>query len=432
MAQNTANADAILKNYYLEPIRETLNQKAVLMFAADDDGQPDSSKGENVPFRGLSRDAEDVTFAGRQWILPAHTSRNEGIGAIADGGTLPTAGQQGWTDMQDSIKHNVGVIELTRYAIRLSRQSEGAFVRLLEKETKGVVDDKRKDVNRQGYGNQTGTLAACTADGANTATVDTVQFLRVGMFVDLINVTNDAVLASNRQITAINATTKVVTYSGADVAVTVDHRFVRTGSWKKEIHGLGDLINDTGTLHGVDSTAAANQWHKSVVKYGTSTGATGGTPQTFSEDLGQQVVDQVGSSGQGETELIITTRGVRRRYVGLLKSQKRFNDKDAVTLRGGFKAILFNEMPLVFDDDCPKGNMYFLNLDAFLWVYLPDGDQPGNWDWVDDDGAILSRKADRSDAFEAYFAADHDLALPSRNRCGVIKELEDDAATVWS
>jgi hypothetical protein len=62
----------------------------------------------------------------------------------------------------------------------------------------------------------------------------------------------------------------------------------------------------------------------------------------------------------------------------------------------------------------------------------PRRDQPGNWDWVDDDGAILTRKADRSDAFEGYMAADHDLACVARNQLGKLNNLEDDAAGTWS
>lgn len=425
MAQTTANADAILKEYYLGPIREQLNQKAVLMFAADDEEEnPQDSTSGTVPFRGIARESEGVEFAGREYVVPAHTSRNEGVGARSETGTLPTAGQQGWTDLKDTIKHNYGVIKLTRFAIRLSNRNEGAFLKLLEAETKGLVKDIRKDVNRQGYGSQTGALCAVTADGANTVTVDSVQYLRVNMVIDLINSTNDTVLASARTITAINATTKVVTYSGADATATTDHRLCRTGSWKMEINGLGNIISNTGTLHGVDSTAAANVWHKSIVQ-------TAGGNQ-FSEDVGQQVIDGVGSGGNAEVELLITTRGIRRRYVNTLKSQKRFNDAQSVTLRGGFKAVMFNEMPLVFDDDCPKGNMYFLDLDSLMWIYLPNGDAPGHWEWVDDDGAILSRATDRTDQFEGYLAADHDMGTPQRNGLGVITGLQDDAAPVWS
>jgi hypothetical protein len=424
VAQNTANADAVLKNYYLGPVREQLNQKAVLMFAADDDGEPRASKGETFSFRGLSRESERIEYAGKKWVIPAHKSRNEGVGAIDEGGPIPTAGQQGYEDLEDVLRHNLGSIEITRYAIRLSRQKAGAFIRLLEKETEGLVKDLRKDVNRQAYGNQTGALAAATADGSNTVTVDSVQYLRVGMRIDGINSTNDAVLVSNRTISAINPSTKVVTYSGADATFTTDHRLCRTGNWKKEIHGLGNLVGATGTIHSVDSTAAGNEWWKSVIR------AMAGDP--FNEDAGQQVLDTIGGNQGDEVELLLTTRGVRRRYVNTLKSEKRFTDKDSVVLRGGFKAVMFNEYPLVFDDDCPKGTMHYLNTDALAWIFLPDGDQPGNWDWVDDDGAILTRKADRTDAFEGYLAADHNMAVTARNNLGRMEGLEDDAAGVWN
>lgn len=427
MAQTTLNADAVLKNDYIGPVRETLNQKAVLMFNADteDEGsQVPASTGEGVRFRGLARESEQLEFAGRQYIIPAHTSRNEGGGAIDEGGPIPVAGQQGWTDLSDNLRHVLWSIELTRFAIRLSARNEGAFLKLLEAETKGAVKDMRKDVNRMAYGNQTGTLAAVTADGANTVTVDTVQYLRINQRIDLVDSTNDTVLATNRTITAINDTTKVVTYSGADVTATTNHRLCRTGSWKKEINGLGKLIDNTGTLHGVDSSLAVNKWHRSQVF--DAAGAA------FSEDQGQQMIDNIDTSGNNEVEFIITTHGIVRRYSNQLKALKQFTDRQSTTLRGGFKALMFNEMPMLKDPDAPKGVMWFINADALMWAWLPDGKTPGDWDWVDDDGAILTRKADRTDAFEGYLAGDFNLNAPSRNSLGRINNLEDDAATSGS
>lgn len=417
--QTTTNADAVLKDDYLTPIREQLNNRRVIMFQSKDpDGSPDTSVGETEPFRGFDKDAEGVEFAGRQWVLPAHTSRNEGIGAISEGGTIPTAGQQGWTDLKDDLRHNLGTIKLSRFAIRLSNRNVGAFLKLLEGETKGLVNDISKDVCRQAYGNQTGALAAVVSDGEKKCVVDSVQYLRVGMHIDFVNAGTDAVLGSDRTITKIIPSTKTVEYSGEDLTVTTSHRLVRTGNWKKEINGLGVLIGTTGEIHGVDSTAAGNEWWQSVVQDASEA--------SFSEDTAQQIVDSVGSSGNGEVELLLTTRGIRRRYIADLKSQKRFTDADSVKLHGGFKAVMFNEMPLTFDDDLPKGTCYFLNTDALMWVYLEN-----DWDWVDDDGAILSRATDRTDAFEGYLAADHDFAVTARNQLGKYINLADDAAGTW-
>jgi len=88
---------------------------------------------------------------------------------------------------------------------------------------------------------------------------------------------------------------------------------------------------------------------------------------------------------------------------------------------------------MVFDDDCPKGAMWFLNSDAMMWIYLDAGqDGKGGWNWVDDDGAILARAVDRTDNFDAYLAADHDFATVGRNRLGRIVNLQDDSASTWS
>jgi len=422
VAQTTANADAVLQNDYIGPVRETLNQKAVLMFNADteDEGSQVPATTGELSFRGLARESEQLEFAGRQYVIPMHTSRNEGGGAIDEGGPIPVAGQQGWTDLSDNLRHILWSIELTRFAIRLSARNEGAFLKLLEAETKGATRDMRKDVNRQAYGNQTGTLAAVTADGANTVTVDTVQYLRINMRIDLVDVTNDTVLATNRTISAINDTTKVVTYSGADVTATTNHRICRTGSWKKEINGLGKLIDNTGNVHGVDSSLAANKWHRSTVI--DMLGAQ------FNEDSGQQMLDTIDVVGNDEVEFIVTTHGIVRRYSNQLKGLKQFSGNDVVRLRGGFKALLFNEMPMIKDPDAPKGIMWFLNSDALMWAWLPNGKLPGDWDWVDDDGAVLTRKADRTDAFEGYLAGDFNLNAPARNGLGKMINLEDDAA----
>jgi hypothetical protein len=346
------------------------------------------------------------------------------MAAIREGGALPRAGKQGWTDLRDNVKHNIGVIEITRFAIKLSNQDKGAFLRLLEGEMRGIANDIRKDINRQAWGNGTGTLATVTADGASAFTADTLQYVRIGMVIDMVRRDRGEVLGSERTIERINERTRVVTYSGADMAATTEHIICRTGSWENEINGLNNLISERGTVHGVDSTTEANRWWKSPVFEGEG--------NAFSEDLGQQAIDAVGSSGNAEVELLISTRGIRRRYIGTLKSQKRFNDANSVTLHGGFKAVMFNEFPLVFDDDCPKGTMWFLNPDEMLWVYLPGSEGDSDWGWVDDDGAILQRSLSRTDAFEGYIAADHNLGCLARNTQSKITNLADDAAPIWN
>jgi hypothetical protein len=425
--QTTANADAILQNYYLPVVREMLNQRAILLFGyspAELDaglGTMNAAGGETLDYRGISRDADTVEFAGRQWIIALHTSRNESGTARAEGGTLPTPGQQGWADLADKIKRFYKQIQITGYSLEISERNIGAYLRLLEAETTGGVNDLRKDMNRQAYGDQRGTLCQITAKAANTFTADNLQYLRVGMFLDFINQSTDAVLGSYRQVTAINTTTRVVTYNGADLSGTMTagtHVPCVEGNWKLEINGLRNIVrsdlSQNYVLHGIDSSVAGNEYWKAKQQDGGNT--------TFDEDQGQLLLDQIGAEGW-ETEMILTTRGIRRRYVNTLKAQKRWNDANAGTMHGGFKYIDYNGLPLVFDDDCPKQYMFFLDLDSFLWVNLNGND----FRWMNRDGAIL-RKVENPDmdAYKGTLYKYCDLGVSRRKTQGAVFNLADD------
>src|SRR6266550_193096 len=108
--QTTAAADAILQNYYLPVVREMVNQRAIMLFGYSPaeleagSGTMNAAMGETTDYRGISRDAEAVEFAGRQWVIAVHTGRNESGTARDEGGTLPTAGQQSWNDLIDKVR----------------------------------------------------------------------------------------------------------------------------------------------------------------------------------------------------------------------------------------------------------------------------------------------------------------------------------------
>jgi hypothetical protein len=426
VAQDTTKADAVLRDYYLPVVREMVNQRAILLFGyspselAQGFGSMNAAKGETMDYRGISRDSEQVQFAGRRWVVAVHTGRNESGTARAENATLPAAGQQGWNDLIDKVRRFYKTIQLSGFSMAVSERSVGAYLRLLEAETQGAINDLRKDLNRQAYGEQTGRLCEITADGANTVTVDNLQYLRVGMFVDIVNKSTDAVLAVNRQITAINPTTRVVTYNGADVAATpATHVLAVEGNWKQEINGLRNMLRSDqaafSLLHGIDAATAGNEWWKAKQSDGGNA--------VFDEDAGQLLLDNIGAEGM-ETGMIITTRGIRRRYVNTLKAQKRWNDAQAGTMHGGFKYIDYNGYPMLFDDDAPKQHMFFIRPEDFLWIWLYGND----FSWMDRDGAIL-RKVEAPadiDAYKATLFRYCDLGITGRKFNGVIYNLADD------
>src|SRR5207245_600269 len=89
----------------------------------------------------------------------------------------------------------------------------------------------------------------------------------------------------------------------------------------------------------------------------------------------EQLFDNVGAQGNGEVEVALTTRGIKRRLADTYQSQKRFNDKTATQVNGGYSAIMVNEVPVIADDDAPKGFAFGFNKSAFKWLELA----PPHW-----------------------------------------------------
>src|SRR5450631_1717970 len=168
--QTLAAFDAALKDLYVGPIVEQLNQKTYLLDQ-------------------IERDADHIDHTGRRAVVPLHKNRNRGRASIADGGNLPAAGFQQYLDAIIPLRYHVGAIELTDQAIEATRTNEGAFVSLLESETKGVAVDMRKDINRQCFGTGDGLLGTAASAAGQVITLGSandVQYVQIGDTIDLL------------------------------------------------------------------------------------------------------------------------------------------------------------------------------------------------------------------------------------------------------
>jgi hypothetical protein len=78
---------------------------------------------------------------------------------------------------------------------------------------------------------------------------------------------------------------------------------------------------------------------------------------------------------------------------------KRF--VNTMSLDGGFTGLEYNGIPVVADEMMPPYTMFFVDTNHLQLM------QMGDWNWMDRDGAVLSRVAN-SDAYEAvlYWYAD--------------------------
>jgi hypothetical protein len=83
---------------------------------------------------------------------------------------------------------------------------------------------------------------------------------------------------------------------------------------------------------------------------------------------------------------------------------------EIMTIKGGYKTMSYNGIPLVKDKYCPAGTMFQMEKGDFKLHKLAD------WDWLNNDGAILHRVANKP-AYEATLVLYGDLGCrrPSGN-----------------
>lgn len=408
MAQTLATADAVLKDFYEGPIEEQLNQKTYLLDQ-------------------IERDADKIDYTGRRAIVPLHKSRNQGRKAMTDGGTLPTAGQQGYIDAIIPMHYHAAGIELSDPAIKATKSKEGAFVSLLQAESEKVVTDMKKDLQREAYGDGTGLLGNCGATEASKTVVLATSFdaqsIEVGMEVDILvkstgakSTGAEATLVEERDVAA-----KTITVAAS---VTTDETFgvYVAGCRNLEMDGLRNITATGRTLHSVDSTASGNSfWNGNVVTAGESMSKL----TVAGEDLFIQLFDKIGEVGQGEVEVCITTRGIRRRLANQYQSQKRMNDAQAVEIHGGYTAIMVDEVPVVKDDDCPKTYAFAFRKKALKWFEL---DKPGFL--RQEDGSMFQLKnagtGKAAAVWQAWYVWYSSLGTGAANQTGHLAYCADD------
>lgn len=398
MAFTRTTADPVLKEFYLPLIRQILNNKVFLLSQ-------------------IEPNSEDVE--GRRAVLSINVSRNAGVGARAEYGTLPTAGQQGYAEERVVLKYNYGRIELSGPAIRSTQSDRGSFTRAIQSETQGITRDLRNDINRQLYADGSGmivTLAA--AASGNTGTVQTatptmMRQLQVGMRIDIGTSANPTATATNRTITSTNATAGTFVFDGAAVAITAADRVTRfasggVGAAQKEITGLAAQVASSGSLWNIDPVSVPN-W----VSYVDDPGGAG---RAVSEDMFIKAQQEVGINSAEEINLWITDAGSHRNVAKLLTSLKRF--PTTTELRGGYSALDMSSVSqaddgsttvvMRYEKDCQSGVAWGLCTRRIQFYRMSD------WEFMEEDGAVLSR-VPNTDAYEGTLFLYAEMATDARN-----------------
>lgn len=407
MSLTFTTADEVLKQDYHGPVREQINNTVFLTSQ-------------------IAKNTEDVV--GRHAIVPIHLRRTSGVGARKEYGTLPTAGSQGYEDARVPLRHQYGRIELSGPIIKAMSKDRGAFVRAVDSETQGLRDDLGRDVNRQMHGTANGVIAkAGTTTASTTLVLDSgvtdTQIRQLwnqgGMVLDVGTVAAPTTTASGLGVTAFDTTNKTITVDSAVTTSGTDYLF-RSGNGGQsdnsgkpggqdgqlEVTGIQALVDDSIDIQTID-TSAEPVWASNVVNVGGA----------ISEILINKAIQDTEIVSGKKINLLLANAPVHRGIAELMRTQRRSIDN--VELEAGYSGVKWSAVgegaisdpttvALVWDQDCKENTLYGLSTDALVEYLGCD------WEWMDDDGAVLSRVPNK-DAYEATMFKYHEIATTHRN-----------------
>jgi hypothetical protein len=122
-----------------------------------------------------------------------------------------------------------------------------------------------------------------------------------------------------------------------------------TGNSGKDWNGLGNLVEASGTVGGINRATAGNEYWRSYEEN------TAGALTLAQMNTAYNSV----SVGNDHPDMVLTTQTLYEKYESLLQPQLRYTDTK--TADAGFQNLLFKAAPVTYDTGCTAGVMYFLN-----------------------------------------------------------------------
>lgn len=348
------NADAALKQFYLDAVTTQLNE------------------GISPFFDAVEKSTKNV-FGKEVRMLIAKKSMNSVIAGDEDG-DLPAASSNRYYDVALPLKNIYGTIEISDKAIRASKDSSGAFVNLLNAEMDGLISGAKQNFSRMLFGNANGVIATVTQlDSSNSKKLHLADCKSWfdGMKIDLRD--GDTLIVSGLTVTAADAAAKTVTVNASlsSYGISKGNTLCVSGAFGKELEGLSGIF-DGAALYGYDKATNAyfNPYKVKVAQ--------------LTENDVISAIDALEERTGDKVKMMICSPSMRKKVASVLTDTRTV--VTGAELAGGYTSIYVNDVPLVTDRYCPDDRIYFLNPGDFVLNQLCD------WEWMEDeDGKILKQ-----------------------------------------
>ena len=352
--QQLSTYNNALKRVYTGPLRNQLNN-----------AHPIVSR--------LRKNREDARGDSMTAYIAAIASRNQGIGWIGEGDTLPTAGKRRYGQPTVAMAYGYCRVQISGQAIVGSSNSATRFASVIDEELDGAVQGLKVNLSKHAYRRGTGALAKFTGEpdavvASTLIKVDDASCLEEDMVVDSFSTNgNSGGTAGDAGtiISEVDYPNNKIAFStnygaGAEINYFLYQQTTR-GKVPMGLEGLVDGYDSAGnviltTFQGIGVTAANGSYFLGNVidNAGALTDLTlDDLQKTF--ELGEYV-------GGEQCSAIYTTYALRRKYLNLVAADKRY--VNSLKLDGGWSALEYSGggegVPIIADRHCIPNTMFFL------------------------------------------------------------------------
>lgn len=363
----------------------------------------------------IAKSLEKYNAGGSGFYGAINDYGNESVGAINETESFRTIDNENYAQWVVTPKVLVAPVNVSGLLAKAADSDDEAFVSAVVDALDKAKERLLKDENRQFFGLGTGLLASPTgviASNVTSFTVDSAQYLRRNMVIDIFQSTTKTV--DSIRVSDVDKTTNVVylaTSLGA--ALTATSQLVKenvrdsAASDGKEAMGLRGIVDDgtdLTTFQNIDASA-------SRIWRGRRIDASSGN---LTSDILQRLCDDVQVLSGEMIDTLIAHPLQRRKYLDIVVPQKRYADGD---MDSGFKKLSINGMELWLDPDCQADTIYGIKK-SFIRKFEVAPLEMGGLE-----GSDKFLRASGTDLFEAYWRHYMNFGASRRNCHGKIVNL---------
>lgn len=444
--------DHVLRNHFLPEVADGLNHDYVLLDYFD--GLKDKSM-----------------VQGKYVQHPVHEGRNmSGVGAVGQGGKLPTPAAQSYDEYQYPIRSIYGRIKFSGLVADASSSDIDSWLRAVDSELSGNRDDLARTENRVLHGNGSGILCEVAAPGTDvaqqtgvvhytgfegsatmdTAAVDATQWMEVGDRIAMWADADDGLVETTGGVYAATVTAKTATTFTVDDAFQADtdsagpfyvvkanedlatdpaglsasigfanepmglNGILMDEDFEATSGGLNTVINDSGLTAGDFQNVAAsgNAFHQAQVLGNSS------VKRPLTESIIQNGLSTVEKAFKGKVDAFICSYGIRDAFADLMLTYRRHVNK--TELRAGFSTVAYNDIPFIPDRDALPNRLMGIDRSDIRQHCMGSTD----YRFIDEDGSVYHRLQDEH-AFQAAVYRRWTLGVMCRGRHLLITDLDE-------